>query len=318
MSFQSPVFLVGLLLIPLLIAATFAARKRRDRYAIRLPSVPTLFAVLPARSRWKALLPPALLCLALSGLVLALARPERTVAVPIERASVMLVSDASGSMRAGDVAPTRMDAAKAAAKRFLDRVPDELRVGMVGFSTSPNTLIAPSEDHAQTRAAVDGLIADGGTATGDALQAALTALQQDAAGDKAAGRKPPAAIVLLSDGETTTGRDPVEVAREAARAKVPVYTVALGTAEGTIDIPGRGTLSVPPDPEAMRQIAQVSGGRSFEVDDADQLDKIYEELGSRIGTKDEKREVTAGFAAAGVVLLLGSLVASLRFTGRLP
>ena len=318
MSFQSPTFLLGLVLIPLLIAATFAARKRRDRYAIRLPSVATLATVLPARSRWKSLVPPALLSLALAGLVLALARPERTVAVPIERASVMLVSDASGSMRAADVSPTRMDAAKAAANRFLDRVPDELRVGMVGFSTAPSTLIAPSEDHAQTKAAIDGLVADGGTATGDALQSAVNALQQDAAGDKTSGRKPPSAIVLLSDGATTTGRDPVQVAREAAQLKIPVFTIALGTAEGTIDIPGRGTLSVPPDPEAMKQIAQVSGGRSFEVDDAEELDSIYEELGSRIGTKDEKREITAGFAAAGIVLLLGSLVASLRFTGRLP
>jgi Ca-activated chloride channel family protein len=256
--------------------------------------------------------PPALLSLALAGLVLALARPEATVAVPVERASVVLVTDTSGSMEATDVAPSRLSAAKAAAERFLDRVPDELQVGLVGYSDAAHTVQAPTQDRDAVRAALAGLAANGGTATGEALAGALRALGER--GEDA----PPAAIVLLSDGATTAGRDPRSVAREAGSADVPVYTVALGTADGTVQTPDGQILPVPPDPEALREIAQLSGGRAFAAEDADALDAVYEGLGSRIGTREERREVSAGFAAAGLLLLAGAVATALRWRGRLP
>jgi Ca-activated chloride channel homolog len=311
MSFQAPLFLLGLGVVPLVLAALAVARRRPARYAIRFPALPTLASVAPRGGRWRRHVPPALLCLALAGLALALARPEATIAVPVEQASVVLVTDTSGSMNATDVAPSRLAAAKDAAGSFLDGVPDELRVGLVGFSDAPHTVLNPTADREQVRAAIDRLAADGGTATGDALAGALQAL-----GDRGEDA-PPAAVVLLSDGANQTGRDPAAVAREAGAADVPVYTVALGTPGGQVEELGQ-VIPVPPDPEALREIARVSGGEAFAAEDAGALDAVYERLGSQIGTREEKREVSAGFAAAGLLLLGGALAASLRWRGLLP
>jgi len=312
MSFQAPLFLLGLLVVPLALAAQALARRRPARYVVRFPALPTLAAVVPRAPRWRRLVPPALLCLALAGLALALARPEMTIAVPVERASVMLVTDTSGSMQATDVAPSRLAAVQAAAARFTDRVPDALQVGLVAYADGPHTVVAPTRDRAEVRAALDGLVAEGGTATGDALERALRTL-----GDRGAG-KPPAAVVLLSDGANQTGRDPAEVARAARAAGVPVYTVALGTADGAVMAPDGRTLPVPPDPAALAEVARITGGKAFAAEDANALDEVYERLGSRIGTRREKREISAGFAAAGLLLLTGALGTSLRWRGRLP
>ncbi len=179
MSFASPVFLLGLLLVPLLLGLYVLARRRRGRYAVRFPAVATVAAIVPRPSPLRHL-PPALFALALAGLITALARPQATVAVPVEQASVMLVTDASGSMSAQDVAPSRLDAARSAAMELLDAVPEELRVGVVGFSDSADTVQPPTDDRDAVRATLDGLVADGGTATGDALRAALEALQAEA------------------------------------------------------------------------------------------------------------------------------------------
>ena len=311
MTFQAPLFLLGLAVVPFALAALALARRRPARYTVRFPALPTLAAVARRGPRWRRLLPPALLCLSLAGLALALARPETTVAVPVEQASVVLVTDTSGSMNATDVEPTRLAAAKTAAERFLDRVPDQLRVGLVAYSDAPHTVLRPTVERDPVRTAVERLTADGGTATGDALDSALSAL--GTRGDDA----PPAAVVLLSDGATQTGRDPADVAREAKAAGVPVYTVALGTPEGQVEANGQ-ILPVPPDPDALRDVAQQSGGAAFAAEDAGALDEVYERLGSQIGTREEKREISAGFAAAGLLLLGGALAGSLRWRGRLP
>ena len=311
MSFQAPLFLLGLAAIPLALLALAIARKKPSRYVVRFPATATLIAVAGRTGRARRAIPPALLCLALAGLITALARPEATVAVPVERASVMLVTDTSGSMNATDVAPDRLTAAKAAATSFLDRVPEKLQTGLVAYADGPHTVVRPTQDRPQVHATVEALRAEGGTATGDALESAL-----DALGSRDA-KSPPAAIVLLSDGASKTGRDPAEVAREARAAGVPIYTVALGTAEGVVEAAGQ-ILAVPPDPEALAEVAGISGGRAFAAEDADALDEVYETLGSRIGTKKEKREVSAGFAAAGLLLLGGAAFTSLRWRGRLP
>lgn len=301
MSFAAPLFLLGLLALPVGLALHLLAQRRRRRFAVRFPGAPIAALAAPVRRRH---LPSALLALAVAGLVLALARPEATVAVPVEQASVVLVTDTSRSMTATDVAPDRLQAARSAAERFLDEAPEELRVGAVAFSDIARVLAPPTTEHEQVRAALAGLTADGGTATGDGLAAALETL------DRGEDR-PPAAVVLLSDGKQTAGRDAVTVAREGG---VPVYTVALGTADGIVD----GNLRVPPDPAALREIAQASGGQAFEASDGDELTAVYERLGSQLGTREEKREVTAAFAAAGILLLGGALVGSVRGFGRLP
>jgi Ca-activated chloride channel family protein len=223
-------------------------------------------------------------------------------------------------MLAQDVDPSRLEAARSAALDFLDKVPDAARVGVVGFSTDPHTLEAPTDDHGEVRQVIEDLSADGGTATGDALEAALAMLNkpQDGSSSKPRSKRPPAAIVLLSDGETTTGRDPTEVARTARRQHIPIYTVALGTEDATIELPGGAVVPVPPDPETMAQIARLSGGRAFQAEDSGDLGKIYESLGSRVATKKEKREITAAFAAGGGILLAAAAAFGMRTTARLP
>jgi Ca-activated chloride channel family protein len=298
--------------VPLALAAYWLAQRHRRRYVARFPGVPTLAAVAGPESALRHL-PTALFALALAVLAIALARPQATVAVAVERASVVLVTDVSGSMRADDVKPNRLEAAKRAARGFLDDVPDDLRVGSVAFASAPHSVEAPTEDHEEVASLIEGLSADGGTATGDALQAALRLF-----GKREKGRRPPSAIVLLSDGQTTTGRDPVAVAREARRQRVPIYTVSLGTHSGIITTPLGNRIPVTPDPETLAEIARTSGGKAFKAEDDEELDTIYERLGSRIGSKKEKREITAGFAAGGIVLLLAAAAASLRSIGRLP
>ena len=309
MSFAAPLFLLALLALPVAAALHVLAQRRRRRYAVRFPGAPLAALASPAAARWRRHLPAALLAAGAAALALALARPEATVAVPVEQASVILVTDTSRSMTATDVAPDRLSAARAAAERFLDEAPEALRVGAVAFSDTSYVLQPPTTDHEQVRAALAGLVADGGTATGDGLDAALRALEP-AEGD----RRPPAAVVLLSDGKQTTGRNATEVAQEAGRLKVPVYTVALGTPDGVVD----GILRVPPDPEALAEIARASGGQAFEASDADQLTAVYERLGSQLGTREETREITAAFAGAGILLLGGALIGSVRWLGRLP
>jgi Ca-activated chloride channel family protein len=319
-SFASPVYLAALALVPLALGAYLLAQRRRRRYAVRFPAVSVLAPLIPAAAAWRRRAPLALFLAALTALALALARPQATVAVPQEQASIVLVTDVSRSMLAEDVDPSRLEAARSAALDFVDKVPDAAKVGVVGFSTDPHTLEAPTDDHAEVRQVIEDLSADGGTATGDALAAALAMLNKQDDGDSSSKRskRPPAAIVLLSDGETTTGRDPTEVARTARRQHIPIYTVALGTEDATIELPGGTVVPVPPDPETMAQIARLSGGRAFQAEDGGDLADIYKSLGSRVATKKEKREITAAFAAGGGLLLAAAAAFGLRTTARLP
>jgi Ca-activated chloride channel homolog len=311
-SFASPAVLAALALVPLALAAHGLARRRARRYAVRYPAVATLAPLLPNASAWRRRLPLALFLASLAVLTVALARPHRTVAVPKEQASIVLVTDVSRSMLAEDVDPNRLEAARSAALRFLEEVPRAARVGLVAFSTDPHTIEEPTDERDEIQALVEGLSADGGTAAGDALAAALGMV------DGPAEDRPPAAILLLSDGKTTTGRDPIPVARQARRLGVPIHTVALGTRSATIVTPDGSLLPVPPDPETMRRIADLSGGRAFEVDDADELGGLYEDLGSRVATETEKREITVAFAAGGILLLVAAAALGVRATARLP
>jgi Ca-activated chloride channel homolog len=318
-SLGSPLFLLGLLLLPPVAVAYAWFRRRPARYAVRFPGTPVLAGVVRAAPRWPRHVPAAFAALALTALVVALARPHATVAVPVERASVVLVTDVSRSMRATDVEPTRLDAARGAAEAFLERVPDELRVGAVAFSSAPHSVLPPTHDRDRVRLHLETLDADGSTATGDGLAQALALVTGDAEEERGEEqRRPPAAVVLLSDGKRTTGRDPLVVARDARAAHVPIYTVSLGTPGAIIEGSNGAPLPVPPDPETMARIASASGGETFDVSEADELDAIYAALGSQLATRPEKRDITAGFAAGGLVLLLTATTLSLRAAGRLP
>jgi Ca-activated chloride channel homolog len=318
MSFGAPAFLLALLLVPAALAAQAASRRRARRYAVRFTGVAALKAAGGAVPAWRRWLPGALLLGALAVLAFALAKPQKSIAVPVERASIMLVTDHSRSMMAQDVEPDRLTAAKRAANAFLDQLPRPVRVGVTTFSDVPDSTQTPSRDHELTRRAIDAQEADGATATGDALQVALETLQREPKGTD--GKRPPSAIVLLSDGATTVGRDPVEVAHEAHQLRIPIYTIALGTRDATVPNPGFGPplIAVPPDPETMKRIAQAAGGRAFNAQDDRQLSSIYKSLGSQLGTRTEHREITAAFAIGGLALLLGAALSSVRWAGRLP
>ena len=313
MNFASPNWLFALLLVPLAAAAYVASRQRAKKYAVRFTAMPAIKAAAGTTPAWRRHLPAAL---ALAALVVAMAKPQKTVAVPIERASIMLVTDHSRSMSATDVEPNRLAAAQRAARAFLDKLPEPVRVGAVAYSDAPDAVQAPSNNHDGARRIIDGQIADGATATGDALQVAIDALRND----RQNGKRPPSAIVLLSDGKTTTGPDPLPIARAAGQLKIPIYTVALGTRDATVPNPNPfGTpLVVGPDPETLRQISKASGGKAYTAEDSDRLNSIYKTLGSQLGTRKKLKEVTSTYAIGGLILLLGAGLASMRWAGRLP
>jgi Ca-activated chloride channel family protein len=318
-SFGSPLVLLGLLALPLLVA-WYVQQQRARRAAAAAFAAPRLLPSLaPRRPRWRRHLPMLAFALALALLVLAAARPQRTVAVPVERAAIVLATDVSGSMLATDVPPSRLIAAKRAARAFLERVPSSVNVGVLAFNNHATVLQSPTRSRADARAAIDRMAVSGGTATGEAIASAMTALR-NVPGE--GGRRPPGAIVLISDGTSTFGRDPVATARVAAGLRIPIYTVALGTDHGTIRVPGRDggqdrVERVPPDPQALAAIAHASGGETFTAATTGGLDAVYERLGSQLGRRDEHRQVTAAFAAGGLVLLLGGAGLSLRWFGRL-
>jgi len=314
MSFAAPLWLAALALIPVAIAAAVAARRRARRYAIRFPAVATLQAALGGRPSWWRHLPAAFALAAIGALAVALARPHVSYSAPIEQASVMLVTDHSGSMAATDVDPTRLAAAERAANSFIDQIPAKMLVGAIAFSDSPDAVQAPTADHSAARAIIDGQTANGSTATGDALALALQLLRG------ADPKHPPAAIVLLSDGAANAGEDVSIVARQAAQDKIPIDTVALGTPNGVLPNPDPlgAPVAVPPDPQLMAQIAQLSGGRSFNAQSSDELSSIYHELGRRLGSVTRTREVTAEFAIGGLAFLLLAAASATRWSGRLP
>jgi Ca-activated chloride channel homolog len=315
MSFANPIFLIALVLAPLAVLAQILAVRRMRRHAVRFTAIPALKLAAGAVPAWRRHLPAALAVAAIAALVLALAKPQRSVAVPLERASIMLVTDHSRSMLATDVDPDRLTAGKTAARSFLEQVPSRVRVGVVTFSDTPDAVHAPTTEHHAARDVIEQQAADGATATGEALQVAVDTLRHD----RRDGRRAPAAIVLLSDGKTTAGRDPVEVAAGARRQKIPIFTVSLGTREATVPNPGFGPpLAAAPDPETLERIAETSDGRAFTADNSRELSEIYKALGSQLSTRKERREITSGFAIAGTILLLGAATASVRWTGRLP
>ena len=318
MSFAQPLYLLALLLVPAAILA-YVRHERTRRAAAAAFAAPALQAsVAPSRPGWRRHVPLAVYALALTVLIVALARPQTTVAVPVERASIMLTTDFSGSMQATDVPPTRLAAARAAANRFLDEVPDAVRVGLVAFNHSARLLESPTTDREAVRGAIAELEPSGGTATGEALAVSVAALAQQKDAD---GARVPSAIVLLSDGASVRGRPPQELARRAKDLKIPIYTVTLGTPSGTIQVTrSDGTVEtrpVPPDPRESREVAEISGGRAYTADTVQNLSDVYEELGSRIGYRDEPREVTAAFSGGALVLLAGGALLSLLWFRRL-
>jgi len=317
MSFLHPVVLVALVAIPVLIFWYGRQQQRRKHAASAFVTRTLSPSVAPRRPRWRRHVPMLAFAVALAVLIVAAARPQTTVAVPVNTASVMLVNDTSGSMAATDVKPSRLQAAQRAAGDFLDKVPNSVRVGLVEFNTTVALLQTPTSDHSLVRSALAQLRVTGGTAIGDTIQTALRSLTS---ARRTGGKQPPAAIVLISDGASDVGSDPIAAARQAGADHIPIYTVVLGTQQGTVkEKRGNNTVTVPvpPDPQQLAEIASVSHGQAFTAADASHLNTVYQHLGAQLSHKKVKHEITAGFAGGGLVLLLVGSVASLAWFGRL-
>jgi Ca-activated chloride channel family protein len=354
MTFLAPLLLFGLLLVPILLGLYLWAQRRRTRYAVRFTNLDLLANLAPRRPAWRRHLPPAIYLGAIAALALALARPTMVVATPREDATVLLTIDVSGSMRATDVEPTRLDAAREAARSFVAQLPEGVRVGIVSFASHPETLVAPTTDRAAIEAALASLTAKDGTAMGDGLMETLDLAEQIQKADQTPSAsaapqpssapgataspdpsttpqapvdtpsgEPLVAAILLSDGANSVGQaQPLDAAQRAATLGVPVYTIALGTPTGQVQVRDDNgqlqTLDVPPDTETLAQIAEITGATAFDAPTAQELSAVYDNLQSRVGYVEERQEITAWFAAAALVLVVVGAGFSALWFGRLP
>jgi Ca-activated chloride channel family protein len=317
MSFLSPLRL--LLFLPVLAVLGFYLVQaiRRRQYAVRFTDLSLLASVAPRRAAWwKRHLPAALLLLSLLAMVISLGRPTATQRIPRERATIMLAIDVSNSMAADDVSPTRLAAAQDGALAFVDRLPARLNLGLVAFDGTATVLVSPTTDRGSVRNAIHDLQLGPGTAIGDAVATSLDSIAAVPGGGN--GEPPaPGRIVLLSDGETTRGVPNSTAAAEAKTRNVPVSTIAYGTQDGVVTIQGQ-MIGVPVNTDALKQLAQDTGGSSYRAQTGDELRNVYSDIGSSIGY--DKRQVEVGRWFVGVGLLLGLLSASLSvlWSAKLP
>jgi Ca-activated chloride channel homolog len=299
MSFRWPEALWALLLVPVVLLLWARGEARRRRRAGNFGNPALLPNVLTARPGWRRLLPAALYLLAATVLLAALARPEATAQVPRDRATIMLVMDASQSMLNQDVQPTRLAAAQRAAGAFLDQLPDRFQVGLITFAGVPRVESLPTTDRAVIEDALAATRTRTGTAVGDAIVRALQASRpRDAVDDQ----RPPTSVLLLTDGDSRSGIPPLVAAEQARREQVPVFTVALGSQSQ----------------EELRQVAERTGGQAFTAPTSDQLAAVYRDLGTRLTYVEEKRELTSLFMGGSALLLLAGAAASIAWFRRLP
>lgn len=315
MSFLAPQRLWLLVAVAGLLTAYVLLQRRRPTYAIRFSELDLLASLVPRSAAWRRHVPAGLLLLSLVALTTAFARPEADVEVPRERATIVVALDTSVSMEATDVAPDRIGAARESAAAFVAGLPESFNVGLVSFSGTASVVVPPTQDHDLVVSAVRGLELGPSTAIGEAVFASLDAIRtvpgepgQDA---------PPAAIVLLSDGTNTVGREVPLAVQAAAEAGVPVSTIAYGTPEGTVLVQGQ-RIPVPVDRPALERLAEATGGTPFTAESGEELAAVYEDIGSQVGTTTERREVTAAVTGLALALGVAAAVASLAWGARLP
>lgn len=314
MSFINPAVLWLLLLVPVLGGLYLLMQQRRRSYAVRFTNLELLETVAPRRPGWRRHASPVLFLLTLVLLIGAAARPVATVRVPREQASIMLVMDVSGSMAATDLEPNRIVAAKAAAQEFLDSLPGRMRVGLVAFSDYARLIAPLTTDKQVVDEAIAGLRVRGGTAMGDGMAVALDQIELERQG----GQRVPATILVLSDGETNRGVPPDQVAQAAVAAQVPVYLIGIGTEEGTVQRSGDQLVQVRLNRAELESVARATGGRYFQSTTSDSLEEIYRSVGTSLGFREERRELTPQVAALAAVFLVATAVLSLLWFQRLP
>lgn len=340
MSFLWVNMLWLLLMVPVLVLVYILLQRRRQKYALRYSSLSLVKEAAGRSPGRRRHIPPSLFLLGLTVMLFALARPEATIMQLQRQATVILTFDVSGSMRADDVKPTRLEAAKAAGRAFVEKQPDNVRIGIVSFSESAAIVQAPTLDRDAVLAAINRLVSQRRTAIGSGILKSLDAIFEDTQapptppanngelGAPAPALPPvpetvapgsyPAVIVLLSDGQSNTGPPPLEIVNQAADRGVRVYSVGLGSPEGTILRTEGFAIRVRLDEDTLKRIAQQTSASYFKADNETDLRNIYEILGTRLIFKAEKTELTAWFTGLAIVLLAIAGTLSLLWFNRLP
>jgi len=317
MRFLSPQWLLLLVAVAVLLVAYVIIQLRRKKYVARFSNVELLGSVAPRRPGWRRHLTFALLFIALTVLSIGVARPSAAVRVPRDRATVMLAIDVSLSMQATDVLPSRIDAAKTAAKRFADLLPTRINLGVESFARNANVLVSPTLDRKSVKAAIDTLQLANYTAIGEAIFGGIRAIQTFARTTTAKGdTPPPARIVLLSDGSNTTGRSVPDAIAAARQAHVEVSTIAFGTPTGTVTYGGE-TLPVPADDQTLDEIAKMTGGSFHTAASVGELESVYKDIGSQIGYITKHRDISWRYLTAGLLVLLAAAGSSMLWSARL-
>lgn len=321
MTFLASWRLFLLVLPAALLVAYLLVQRARRKVAVRFTSVDLLASVAPRRSGWQRHLASAALLGALVLLVLAFAQPARIERTPKTKATVVLTLDISGSMISSDVSPSRLAAAQQAARGFVNALPSGVQLGLVSFASSANVLVSPTSDRSAVLAAIDSLHAGGGTATADALVLSLNTIATVPPG--ADGKATPGAVVLMSDGSPTIGRNGAspqqsvdDATAMAKQAGVKVDTIAFGTQSGTVTIEGQ-VIPVPSDPAAMSRIASSTNGRTFTAESGEELKAVYRQIGRVVGYDVHRHEITAVFTGMALVLAAAAAVAGLLWTQRI-
>jgi Ca-activated chloride channel family protein len=322
-TFQSPYVLIALVAVPLLVFLAVVRERRRRASGERFGNPDLLPNVVEPPTSWRRHLPIAVLLVALAAMIVGVARPHATVSVPREEATVMLAIDTSRSMGARDVNPSRLGAAQNAAYSFLAKLPAKYRFGIVSFASRAVVGLPPTTDRALARQALGTLRPGEGTALGDAVVLSVKTGRSQRTSD---GVVPPLAVLMISDGAQESGRtSPAAAAQVARAAHAPVYTVLVGTDQGTVraPVPGAGGLqaiiSVPPKPAILQTLAHQTGGQYFTATTDSRLRDVYERLGSRLGNRKESRELTDAFAGgSGLLMLVGAGLSLFWFRRVLP
>jgi len=346
MTFLWPDMLWLMAAVPALVAVYVLLLRRKKRAALRYASLSVVKEAMAAGQRFRRHLPPLLFLLALATMLVAVARPAAIVRLPMQQQTIILAIDVSGSMRARDVEPNRLVAAQEAAKEFVADLPRGLRVGVVSFAGTAAVVQAPTRSREDIVAAIDRFQLQRGTAIGSGIILALATIFPDAGIDVsdsiygrsgqrsspldagrapekkaftpvAPGSYPSAAIILLTDGQRTTGPDSLEAARMAADRGVRVFTVGFGTKAGeTIGFEG-WSMRVRLDEDTLKAIADLTRGQYFYAGTATDLKKVYDSLNSKFLLEKKDMEITALFAAAAAITLLGSALLSLLWFNRI-
>jgi Ca-activated chloride channel family protein len=316
LSFLEPGRLWLLLLIPALVGLYLGLVRGGNRRRAAVGR--TMFdLVIPRDRTWLRHVAVGLSILSLATLTLAFAKPKDEVAVPRERATIVVTIDVSLSMEAGDVEPNRIEAAKVAAVDFVTSLPPKFNVAVVSFAGTAATLVPPTLDHGAATAAIQALQPQPSTAIGEGIYTSLAALAQVPPDPEEPDAVVPARIVLLSDGKTQVGRSSAEAARAAKAQDVPVYTIAYGTADGYIEVSGRRE-PVPVDRSELARVSRISGGEAYTATSAGQLKEVYRDIGSSVGKEKVDQEVTSRYAGFGLALAILAACGLISLGARWP